>query len=277
MGSEVTFAGMGVHTGVKSRLTLCPAPSDSGLKFKRVDLPGQPIIVPTAPRMNGVHRCTRLGTDEVSVSTVEHVVAALRGMEVDNCLLLVDGPEVPILDGSAAEFVQKIQAAGVVEQDSPRRVLQIMEPVWVSQDHKHLVALPSDELRISFTFTNDKKHKALSDQFAEFVVTPAVFAEEIAPARTMGWISEIEELRRRGLIQGGSMDIAVVMSQDAILTPLRFPDELVRHKILDLIGDMGLLGHLHAHIIAVRAGHQINAMLAEKISSSVESYIYSRP
>lgn len=257
--------GIGVHTGQVCTLAAQPAPEDTGIVFQRLDLPGQPLIPATVGNVGSTLRCTRLGDDQACVYTVEHLMAALRGMEVDNCLLTMDGCEVPIMDGSAVEFANQIRAAGVREQDRARRVLRLQAPVWISDGERHVVALPSERLRISFTFTNDKQHKALSDQYVDFVITPEVFTQEIAPARTIGWLAEVEKLRAQGLIQGGSPDIAVVIGEDEILTPMRFPNELVRHKVLDTVGDLGLLGHLQAHVICLRSGHQLNVLLGQAI------------
>ncbi len=269
LGRSFTVSGIGVHTGVSCTLTAQPAPAGTGLRFQRSDLPGQPIIAAAAASVDGSGRCTRICDGRASVSTIEHLLAALRGMEIDNCLMMVDGPETPILDGSAACFVREIQAAGVVGLDEPRQEIRLTRPVWVSSAGRHMVALPCPEFRISFTFTNDKGHVALTDQYAEFAITPEIFAAEIAPARTMGWLAEIETLRRQGLIKGGSAEVAVVVGEKEIITPLRYADELVRHKILDVVGDMAMLGHLQAHIIAIRSGHQLNAQLAAGIRAAV--------
>jgi UDP-3-O-[3-hydroxymyristoyl] N-acetylglucosamine deacetylase len=261
--------GVGVHSGTVCRLGFHPAPAGSGVVFQRIDLPGRPLIPAHIGNVDSSLRCTRIAKGRASASTVEHVMAALYGMGVDNCHLTLDGPEIPIVDGSAATFSRELKAAGVVEQMLPRQYIELMQPLWVSDADRHMVALPSDRLRVSFTFTNDKRHPALSDQYAEFDVTPEVFEEEIAPARTMGWLAEVEALRRQGLIQGGSSDIAVVIGEESILTPLRYPNELVRHKILDTIGDLALVGRLRAHVICIRSGHEMNALLGRAIQRAM--------
>jgi UDP-3-O-[3-hydroxymyristoyl] N-acetylglucosamine deacetylase len=264
--------GVGVHLGRECTLTFNPAPVDSGIVFQRLDLPGQPVIRAHIANVDSSLRCTRISAGPASVSTVEHVMAALFGVGVDNCHLTIDGPEVPIIDGSAAEFTRGLKQAGIVEQTEPRRCIALREPVWVSDGGRYMVALPSSEgLRISFTFTNDRGHVALSDQFAEFLLDPDIFEQEIAPARTMGWLAEVEALRKRGLIKGGSIDIAVVIGEDSILTPLRYPNELVRHKILDTVGDLALVGRLQAHVICIRSGHRLNAMLGRAISQTAST------
>lgn len=266
-----SVSGVGVHTGKRCTLTFNPAPADTGIVFRRTDLPGEPQIPAHISAVKSTVRCTLLANGAASVSTVEHALAALRAMQIDNCLLTIDGPEVPIADGSAQSFCAGIADAGLVEYDAPRHYVKLAAPVWVSDGQRHLVALPHDELKISFTFTNDKGHPALADQYAEFTISPALFVQEIAPARTIGWLAEVEALRKQGLIQGGSVDIAVVMSDTEVLTPLRYPNELVRHKILDTVGDLALLGHLQAHVICIRSGHQMNAELGQAIWQAVSA------
>ncbi len=259
-----------MHTGTVCRLGFHPAPAGSGVAFQRVDLPGQPLIPATIENVVDSLRCTRIGNGTASVSTVEHVMAALNGLGIDNCLLTIDGPEVPIVDGSAASFTRMLRAAHIVEQSLPRQYVELSRPVWASDGGRHMVALPSDQFCVSFTFTNDKAHPALTDQYAEVAVTPESFEKEIASARTMGWLEEVEILRRKGLIQGASGDIAVVIGEESVLTPLRYPNELVRHKILDVIGDLALVGRLRAHVICVRSGHRLNAMLGRAILQAVQ-------
>lgn len=271
LAAPITFEGLGVHTGEHCIVTAKPAAAETGVIFQRVDLPERPLINPQMSGTDGSGRCTRLGNDEVNVATVEHLLAALRGLEVDNCLVEVNGPEIPIADGSAASFVEAIEAVGITQLSQPRRIRKLLTPVWVSQDDRHLVALPCNEFRISFTFVNDRKHAALNDQFAEFTINPTNFAAEIAPARTIGWLAEVKELRQRGLIKGGSADIAVIIGDDDVLTPLRYFNEPVRHKILDLVGDLAALGHVYMHVIAVRSGHQINAQLAASIAAALKA------
>ncbi|NLN18513.1 MAG: UDP-3-O-[3-hydroxymyristoyl] N-acetylglucosamine deacetylase [Firmicutes bacterium] len=262
--------GIGVHTGTVCRLGFHPAPAGTGIVFQRIDLPGQPLIPATIDYVVDSFRCTRIADGAASVSTVEHVMAALSGLGIDNCHLTVDGPEVPIVDGSAATFIRMLKAAQVVEQSLPRQYVELSRPVWVSDGGRHMVALPSDRFCVSFTFTNDKAHPALTDQYAEVIVTPESFEKEIAPARTMGWLEEVESLRRKGLIQGASGDIAVVIGEESVLTPLRYPNELVRHKILDVIGDLALVGRLRAHVIGIRSGHRLNALLGRAILQTVQ-------
>lgn len=259
---DATLEGIGLHTGAKVRMTLRPAEADSGVRFRRTDLPGAPVIPARVEHVVQTDRCTTIGGDGARVHTIEHVMSALRGLEIDNVLIDIDGPEVPIPDGSAAEFVRLLDGAGVVEQEAARRVLAVDRPLWVRSGSKLAVALPYDGFKVSFTFTNDKSHPTLGDLFGEFELAPDGYRREIASARTIGWLSEVEALKERGLALGATMDVAVVLGETEVLTPLRFPNEPVRHKILDAIGDLYLAGFIHGHIVMIRSGHELNHKLA---------------
>ena len=265
---EVAYTGPAIHTGTVNTVTIRPAEADLGIVFRRVDLPGAPTVDARAENVSRTERCTTVQQGPAQVSTIEHLMAALRGVGIDDALIDVDGPEIPIADGSAAHFVKMIQEAGPVELDAPRRIIKVEEPVWVRSDDKLALALPYDGFKVSLTFTNDHNHPVLGDQFAEFVIDQQTFCDEIADARTIGWLSEVQALQARGLALGATMEMAIVLSQDAILTPLRHPDEPVRHKILDIVGDLYLVGYLEAHIVAVRSGHEINNQLARAILAS---------
>lgn len=267
IGQKVAFAGPAIHSATVNQVTLLPAPDDTGICFRRIDLKHSPAIKATVEHVVSTERCTTIGVDGVHVSTIEHLMAAFRGFGIDNCIIEIDGPEVPIVDGSAAEFCTLIERAGIVRQETPRRVAEVRKPIWVAEDDKIIVALPYDGLRVSFTFTNDHNHPELSDLHAQFDVKPEYFISEIAPARTIGWLSEVESLQAEGLALGANMDMAIVLGETEVLTPLRFHDEPVRHKILDLIGDLFLAGWVHAHIIAIRTGHSLNVKLGEKLSN----------
>lgn len=265
LAREVAYTGPAIHTGTVNTLRLRPAAADTGVRFCRVDLKGRPIVAATPRHVTRTDRCTTIGADGAEVSTVEHLLSALRALGVDNVLVEIDGPEVPIADGSALTFVRLIAEAGLTQLGVARKVVAVTEPVWVREGPRALIALPYDGLKVSFTFTNDHGHPALSDLFAEWDVEPDTYSKEIAPARTIGWLAEVQALQERGLAQGARMDMAVVLSESEILTPLRFPDEPVRHKILDVIGDLALVGHLHAHIVAIKSGHALNNRLAREI------------
>lgn len=267
---EATFSGMALHSGAECHMTLRPAPGDTGIVFRRIDLEDSPIIPAVVGNVKSTDRCTTIGVGDASVSTIEHLMAALRGLEVDNAIIDIDGPEVPIADGSAAPFVRLIEGAGTVELNRPRQVTVVEQPIWVRDGSKVAVALPHDTFRVSFTFTNDHDHPVLSDLYAEFDVEPKTFADEIAAARTIGWLSEVEKLRESGLALGATMEMAVVISEDRVLTPMRFRNEPVRHKILDVIGDLFLIGFVRAHIVCVRSNHLMNTRLARAIVTNEE-------
>ena len=264
---EVAYTGPAIHTGTVTTIRIRPAQANTGIVFRRIDLPGCPQVKAAARHVWRTDRCTTLRDGDAEVATVEHLMAALRGFGIDNALIDVDGPEIPIADGSAAHFVDLIQEAVPVRLDAPRWVVKVDSPIWVRDGGRLALALPYDGFKVSFTFTNDHRHPVLGDLFAEFEVDAATFKEEIASARTIGWLSEVQALKERGLLLGATMDMAIVLSEDAILTPLRYPDEPVRHKILDVIGDLYLSGYVHAHIVAVRSGHQINNRLARAIEA----------
>jgi UDP-3-O-[3-hydroxymyristoyl] N-acetylglucosamine deacetylase/3-hydroxyacyl-[acyl-carrier-protein] dehydratase len=265
LGTEVTFSGIGLHSGAKVTLVFKPAPADSGIKFIRIDLDGRPEIkadvtnaVPTGDHV----RRTVLGSGDVTISTVEHVLAAVRGLGIDNLVIELDTAEPAEPDGSSAPFVEVLKRGGVVEQDSPRRYMEIKSPVALSEDGVELVALPHPGLRISFTIDYD--HPLIGTQYASFDISEEVFVNEVAPARTFSLLKDVEDLRGKGLIKGGSLENSIVIGEERILNeqPLRFPDEFVRHKILDLLGDLVLLGApIRTHIISVRSGHATNLKL----------------
>lgn len=265
LSREVAFTGPAIHTGTVNTVTIRPAEADFGIVFRRVDLPGAPTVKAAAENVTQTDRCTTIEEGSARVSTIEHLMAALRGVGIDAALIDIDGPEVPIADGSAAHFVKMLQEVGPVPLEAQRRFIKVEEPVWVRAGDRFAVALPYDGFKVSLTFTNDHNHPVLGDQFAEFDIDQATFCEEIANARTIGWLSEVQALQARGLALGATMEMAIVISHDQILTPLRYPNEPVRHKILDIVGDLYLLGYLKAHIVAVRSGHSLNNLLARAI------------
>lgn len=262
----VSYRGVALHLGKETTLTLEPASTGEGIVFIREDLAHSPGISAQVNKVVGNMRGTSLGEGGVRVRTVEHILAALAGLEIDNVRVKVDGEEIPAADGSALAFVNLIQKAGVVEQGVPRQFFKIEEPLWIEEEDKRLIVLPYPGLKI--TYTVDFPDSSIKSQFAEFAVDEKVFIQEIAPSRTFGFVEEIEELRKKGLIKGGSLENAVVIDKDGILNKegLRFPNEPVRHKILDLIGDLYLLGRpIQAHIVAVKSGHLFNVKLIKKL------------
>lgn len=266
---ELTYSGIGLHTGEQIDLAFKPAAIDTGIVLVREDLPHNPIIKVC---LKNVHRTLRelsLKDNGVEIHTVEHLLAALSGLGIDNIEIVVNGNEIPIGDGSAINFVEMLKDE-IISQDKPKKVFRTDEPLWVSLNEKQVVLLPSDELRI--TYTIDFNHPLVRSQFASFVMTKEVFEKEIAPARTFGFLQEVKTLYDQGLAKGGSLENAIVIGEDRILNEnLRFDNELVRHKMLDLIGDFSLIGMpILGHIIAIKSGHELNLKLVQKIEERRE-------
>lgn len=263
----VTFSGIGVHTGQEVNMRFCPAEENSGVNFKRIDLPDQPIIPASVKNVCDTARSTTIGIANNRIHTVEHVLAAVRAYEIDNLLIEVSNIEPPISDGNSISFVEMIESAGIAEQQAKVPIVKIETPIYWSEKDIHLVALPHDGYKLSYTL-NYPDTQVLRAQFHSIELSPANFKKEIAPCRTFSLYNEVAILMERGLIKGGSLDNAVVIKDNAILSKngLHFPDEMARHKILDMIGDLALVGvPFHAHVIAIRAGHASNYQLAKKI------------
>lgn len=262
----VRYSGLALHTGVRAHVTLRPAPADSGITLVRSDLPGQPQGRAAAANVRDVRRATTLGCGASCVHTVEHVLAALWALGVDNALIEMDGPEPPIADGSAGPYVELIQQAGLEPQAAPRQYCTIRTPLIHEAGETRLVIIPSPEYRISCTV--DFGHCLLDCQYLSLAITPESFVTELSRARTFCAYAEIEGLMVAGLIRGGSLDNAVVIKDGAIVSKdgLRYPREFVRHKILDLVGDLALVGRrLRGQVIAIKPGHQANVALAQQI------------
>lgn len=262
----VSTAGIGVFSGQQATIRLCPQES-GGIVFKRVDLAGQPKLPARLEYVKATPRCTILGDANLSVQTVEHLLAALHAYEIDHLLIEISGPEVPIFDGSALHFVELIENAGLCELQQQRECIALQTPVFWSEKDIHIVALPSDTLRISYTL--HYPHSAvIGAQYGSFVLSPERFKKEIAPSRTFSIYEEIAPMIEKGLVKGGTLQSAVVIKEGRIFNPegLRYPDEMVRHKILDLIGDLSLIPlAFSAHIIALLAGHSSNNAFANKL------------
>jgi UDP-3-O-[3-hydroxymyristoyl] N-acetylglucosamine deacetylase/3-hydroxyacyl-[acyl-carrier-protein] dehydratase len=267
VSKTASFSGTSLHTGEKVSLKLNPAPVDHGIKFKRKDLQDEPTIDAKIDNLKTVERATTIGEGPVRVHTVEHVLGALAGMGVDNAIVEMDANEPPIGDGSAQPYVDLIKRAGLTAQEEPRKFFDVREPMHVeSKTGALLVLLPDEKFRISCTQAGPDNRFA---QYLSTEVTPAVFEREIAPARTFVFYEDVEPLMEKNLIKGGSLENAIVVRGEAVLSkePLRFADEFVRHKILDIIGDLALVGRrIRGHVIAVKPGHAVNADLARALS-----------
>ena len=271
VGKRVSCSGVGLHSGKPATLTLAPAAPDAGISFVRRDLGLE--IPARADLVVDTILSTSLGCAGGRVATVEHVLAALTGMGVDNCRVEVDGPEIPILDGSAAPFVYLLQEAGVRTQRAGKRFLVVEKPVELHDGDKIARVEPARELSIRFTV--DFNHPLITDQTFEFVFSDRNFAREVARARTFGFLRDIEKMRTAGLALGGSLDNAVVVDEFSILNPggLRFPDEFARHKVLDALGDVTLLGMpLIARFVARKSGHAMNQALVRKLLADTAAY-----
>lgn len=244
-----------------------PAKEGTGLTFKRVDLPGAPEIPATVEYVCANTRNTTLGIADIRIHTVEHVLAALKAYDIDNLIIELDGIEPPVGNGSSDVFVEMIEQVGITEQSATKPISKIDHPIYYSDGEIHLVALPSDEYRISYTL-NYPDTKLIKSQYFSTPIDSTTFKREIASCRTFSLYEEVSFLLDRGLIKGASLDNAVVIKDDTILSKggLFFPDEMVRHKILDMVGDLSLVGlDFVAHIIAIRSGHASNVAFAKKI------------
>ncbi|MBL9135846.1 MAG: bifunctional UDP-3-O-[3-hydroxymyristoyl] N-acetylglucosamine deacetylase/3-hydroxyacyl-ACP dehydratase [Verrucomicrobiales bacterium] len=263
--TSVSLAGVGLHGGNKVQMTFLPAPPNTGIRFRRIDLEGRPEIEGRVDHVGDTTRSTTLVRGNARVHTVEHIMAAFSGCGIDNAVVELDASEPPIGDGSSLPYVQMIQQAGLLPQAEGRQPYQLTEPIELVAGDSTLVALPHDRLKI--TCTNADRTGRYTQVFS-VEVTPESWVSELAPARTFCFFEEIEALVKNGLIKGGSLENAVVIRDDAVLTtePLRFADEFVRHKILDVVGDLALIGRpLQAHVVAVRPSHGTNCELARQI------------
>ena len=268
---EVSCSGIGLHNGAAVGLLLRPARAGSGIRFVRTDLGG--VAIPATPEhLDTCNFATRLRAGQASVGTVEHLLSALYGMGVDNVLLEIDGPEVPILDGSAVPFLDLLAEAGIRVLAEPRRYLQVTRPVSVVDQGKEIVVLPAPDLQVSYRI--DFSHPAIGCQERTVALSALTYSREVAPARTFTFVRDVEALRKVGLAQGGSLTNAVVLDDRRLLnSDLRFEDEFVRHKLLDLIGDLALLGRpLLGHVMAFRAGHDLHGRLVRELLCRTDSW-----
>lgn len=272
LAAEILQTGVGLHSGITTHVTIKNAAPGSGRYFVRVDLPESPIIPAQVAAVNHTVLSTQLGKNEIHIRTVEHILAALAGCGVDNARIEIDGPEVPLLDGSALVWAESIGKVGLLTQSSPsKETIVINEPIWVRQEDAFVCAMPAPETR--FTYGIDFDLPAIGNQWYSWTMPTSEdysdqsFVTEIAPARTFGLLDQIEYLQKSGLIKGGNLENALVCGPEGWLNPpLRFANEPVRHKILDLVGDLSLLGKFpQAHFLAYKASHQLHVQLAQKI------------
>src|SRR5436189_5696903 len=267
----VSCTGIGLHSGNKVTLSLKPSPADSGIRFQRSDLGG--LVIPAiVTHLGGIQYQTGLTREAVSVETVEHLLAALTALGIDNAIVELNSPEVPIMDGSAAPFVYLVHEAGVKRLTMPRTYLKIVRPIAISRGDKRIALFPSDHFKVTYSISYD--HPLLRHQSRTLRITEASFVDEIAPARTFTFLKDVEVMRQNGLALGGSLENAIVLGETGILNnALRFEDEFVRHKILDAVGDLALVGYpVIGHLVAHRAGHALHTEFAAKILEETQSW-----
>ncbi|MHC1769599.1 MAG: bifunctional UDP-3-O-[3-hydroxymyristoyl] N-acetylglucosamine deacetylase/3-hydroxyacyl-ACP dehydratase [Verrucomicrobiia bacterium] len=269
LGEPVSYAGVGLHSGNRVTMTLLPAAPNFGIRFRRVDLDGKPEIEARIENVSDTTRSTTLSKGNVKVHTVEHILAALSGSGIDNAVVELDANEPPIGDGSAKAYCDMVQSAGTVLQSERRDFFRVESPIEVEIGETSMAVFPHERLKISCT-SSDRQGRFT--QFFSVEVTPETWIRELSAARTFCFFDEIQFLIKNGLIKGGSLENAVVIRDDAVLTnePLRYPEEFVRHKVLDIVGDLALLGRpLCAHIVAIKPSHMVNCELARRLTERV--------
>ena len=267
----VSFVGIGIHSGKKVSMRFLPAEEHTGILFKRTDLSGEPTIPATIEYVKRTDRSTTIGVGDCHVQTVEHVLAPLHAYKVDNLIIEISEMEPPVGDGSSQPFLSMIQEVGIEEQSAEVTALSLSEPVYLVEDKAHLIALPSDRLKVSYTL-NYPKVPIIRCQYLSLDITAESFSKELASCRTFALYEEISFLMERGLIRGGSLENAVVIKDDVVISKegLRYPDEMVRHKVLDLLGDLALVGFpFTAHFIALGSGHKTNVAMGRLLMESL--------
>ena len=270
---SAVYSGIALHTGVRSTLRFLPAEANSGIVFRRVDLPGKPEVPARADKVVDVRRGTTIGEGACVAHTVEHIMASLHAMNIDNAVVEMDGPEPPIADGSSMPFMKVLKEAGTVEQDAPARYFTPDKPLFVDAGVTTLVMLPTEEVQLRITCTTSFKGCPIDPQFMDIVINKDSFDAEIAGARTFVDYRDLGQLIAMGLCKGGSLDNAEIIHDGAIICKdgLRYNDEIVRHKILDLVGDLYLCGcRVHGHVIAVKPGHHRNVALAALMMQNIQ-------
>ena len=268
LARPVQCSGIGLHSGKKVNLTINPAPVNHGIKFVRTDLPHKPVISAHFRNVVDTSLATTLGTDGVIVSTVEHLMAVFTGMRIDNALVEMDAYEAPIMDGSAGPFTSMVISAGLKRQSGKRYTFVVKKPIEMEEDDKKVGLYPSDTLKITYTIEFD--HPLVRRQTFSIALNDGHFEREVSWARTFGFLHEVDYLKQNGFARGGSLENAVVLDQDKILNRegLRYENEFVRHKVLDLLGDLVLLGDaLVAHVLAIKAGHASHVEFVTRLRS----------
>lgn len=273
---SISCAGIGLHSGKKAKITFLPAKPNTGIRFHRTDIKDKNFSIEACfENLSTVNYATTLSKNGYQIQTVEHLLAALSGVGIDNLIIEIDSKEVPIMDGSAAPYVFLLREAEILDQPVLKKYLKIRKPIQVGTKEKFIKILPSEEF--SITYTIDFKHPLINKQQRNYILSEFTFIKKISRARTFGFLNEAKQLREAGLIKGGSLDNAIVIGDYHILNGgLRFEDELVCHKIIDFIGDLYLLGRpLIGHVIAYKAGHGLHSLLAKKLIPYLSKWEYS--
>ncbi len=273
ISKSVSCSGIGLHSGKEISLTLKPSGPNSGIRFKRTDLAGKKIIPAYMNRVVDTTLATTISEDDVSISTTEHLLAAIAGLSIDNIIIELSGPEVPIMDGSAAPFVDMLTEAGIRQQKSYRRLVKITRKISFRDGDRIIRIYPYDGFKV--TAEINFEHDSISRQQHSVSLTPEKFTEDISKARTFGFVDDVAKLQKNGLALGASLENAVGMDKNGVLNKegLRYQDEFVRHKIVDIMGDMALLGcPILGHIVAYKSGHSQHLKLMEAIAASPESW-----
>lgn len=270
---KAVINGIGLHKGIATSLSFCPAPANAGIHLVRTDLEGCPSVPVHVDHVRATSLATTLGNDRFMVSTVEHCLSTLAAFRIDNVYLELKGSEIPIGDGSAQVFMDEIRRVGTIEQGEPRKYLYVTKPIYCGSDEKHAYVVPYNGLRL--TCTIDFPHPSIGQQSIDIDVNEQSFAKDLAGARTFGFVRDMEKMREMGLAMGASLDNAIALDDQGILNPggLRFPNEFVRHKAMDALGDLTTLGRpLLGHLVLYKAGHDLLNQLVKKILESKDSY-----
>ena len=263
LASEIVYSGVGLHSGLEVHMRIKPAPAGTGIVFERADQKRRPRVCATAKNVAATMRATTIEEDGVRFFTIEHLMSAISASGLDNCIVELDSEEPPVADGASLVFLDLIKKAGLKPLDKERTIISVDRTIRVDDGDRFIMIVPYDGLRVSFTSLNP--HPLAGTQYTDIIVDTASYQKEIAPARTIAYEGEVEALRKAGLGLGGTLETVIVYNDERWLNTLRFPNELVRHKALDVIGDLRLAGVIRGHVIAVKSAHALNTALAKKI------------
>lgn len=270
--SPVELKGIGIHSGVQARILLLPAPINTGIVFLPSEKPGIDGIIAHIDYLLLTNNAITIGNRSFSITTIEHFMAAFYALDITNLYVVVDENELPILDGSSLEIVNEIEKIGIEMQGALSEIFYIPYPIWIEEGGSYLIALPNDSFKITYTIDFTLKSKAVGTQTAHFLIDRETFKRSIAPARTFGFLEDLEEMKTNNLALGGSLENALVFTKDSLMNDnLRFTNECVRHKILDLVGDLSLIGYkVRGHFIAYKSGHSMDMELVTKIDNIIK-------